>query len=449
MVNSVNQSQPDNFGGVIPADFNVLSNDYLASLESHRVRSEKLVEEMVALEQLFTVIEQGETQLIGYALEKYNLTEVISTEDVDRAAEQAWERVKVNMRRFQSDLFGYAKIIQSGAERLVERLEMLSGLASKANSKPFKEEVSVKKNVKFSINGGFQPKDIRPVLENTNNIFDFYDKVMMQYFKQVDKLLSTVNVNQSWDDDSAMRFELFAANKWMKNFEPLDEPDHRFRSPAYVVRSKTAQGERALYYSGPAPDQNEAPDPENPNLNNKDWGYFMNVVRSMRFRYLKIPDVQPINESDNTIKVDPPTTIRQRVSYLLGIAKRLAGSKGYDQKISTEIRKLERSADKIRNNLRNIRDDDMPGVGGDLSGSRGDDPDAEVQQPNKPNVSNVVRDLTTIMNSMTRLVSDYNNALAGQLRLLGAMGFIADLELKAYEAPLEKPAQPVQEKLDQ
>lgn len=449
MVNSINQSQPDNLGGVIPADFNVLSNEYLASLESHQKRSEKLIEEMVALEQLFTVIEQGETQLIGYALEKYNLTQVISTEEVDRAAEQAWERVKVNMRRFQSDLFGYAKVIQSGAERLVERLEMLSGMASKANSKPFKESVNVKKNVKFSVNGGFQPKDIRPVLENTNNIFDFFDKVLLQYMKQVDKLLNTVQTNQSWDDSTEMGFDLFEASKWMKNFEVLPEPDHRFRATAFVVRGQTAQGERSLYYAGPPPDKKVDTDPQNPQPNAKDWGYFINVVRGMRFRYLKIPDVQPINESDNTIKVDPPTTIRQRVSYLLGIAKRIAGSKGYDQKISSEMRKLERSADKIRNNMRNLREDDTPGVGGDLSGSRGDDPDNPPQQPNTPNVSNVVRDLTTIMNSMTRLVSDYNNALAGQLRLLGAMGFIADLELKAYEAPLEKPEPQVQEKLDQ
>lgn len=446
MVNSINQSQPDNLGGVTPADFNVLSNEYFASLESHKLKSDALIEEMVALEQLFTIIEQGESQLIGYALEKYSLTEVISTEDVDRAAEQAWERVKVNMRRFQSDLFGYAKVIQSGAERLIERLEMLSEMANKANSKPFKETINVKKNAKFSVNGAFRPKDIRPVLEDTNNIFDFFDKVMMQYMKQVDKLLNTVQLDQTWVDGTEMKFELFEASKWMKNFKPLDEPDERFRANAVVVRGVTAQGERALYFAGPPATKTD--DPENPNLNAKDWGYFINVIRSMRFRYLKVPNLQPINESDNAIKVDPPTTIRQRVSYLLGVAKRIAARQGYDQKISTEMRKLERSADKIRNNTRNIPEDDdnaMPDVGGDLGGND----EGEVKSSSKPNASNIIRDLTTIMNSMTRMVGDYNNAVAGQLRLLGAMGFIADLELKAYEAPLDKPEPEVQQKLDQ
>lgn len=435
MVNLVNLSQPDNLGGVIPADFNVLSNEYLTSLETHQLKSDKLIEEMVALEHLFTVIEQGESQLIGYALEKYNLTDVISTEDVSWAAMQAWERVKVNLRRFQSDLFGYAKVIQSGAERLVERLEMLAEMANKANSKPFKEEVTIKKNAKFSINGGFQPKDIRPVMEDTNNVLDFFDKVLLQYMKQVDKLLNTVQPDQSWTDDTEMKFELFEASKWMKNFKPLEEPDERFRAAAYVVRGVTAQGEKALYYAGP---------PEADTENIKDWGYLINVIRSMRLRYIKVPNAVPINESDSKIKVDSPTTIRHRVSYLLGTAKRIAARQGYDQKISTEIRKLERSADKIRNYVRDVKPSLRDGVGGDLGNDENTD-----KQEGQPNESKIIHDLTTIMNSMTRLVSDYNNALAGQLRLLGAMGFIADLELKAYEAPLEKPEPEVQQKLDQ
>lgn len=428
MVNSINRPEPNNLGRVTPADFNVLSDEYFASLESHQLKADKLLEEMAALEQLFTVIEQGEDHLIGYALEKFNLTEVISTEDVNRAAMQAWDRVKVNLRRFQSDLFGYAKVIQSGAERVVDRLEMLMDMAGKANSKPFKEEITIKKTAKFSINGGFQPKDIRPVLEDSNNIFDFFDKVMLQYMKQVDKLLNTVELDQTWTDSAEMRFELFTAGKWMKNFKPLEEPDERFRASAYVVRGVTAQGEKALYYSGPAETKTETV---------KDWTYFINVIRAMRFRYIKVPGQMPVNEADDAVKVDGATTIRQRIGYLLGIAKRIAGRKGYDQKISTEIRKLERSADKIRNTTRNMR-------------TQIDRRNAEEEKDEgRPSVSNIVKDLTVIMNSMTRLVNDYNNALAGQLRLVGALGFVADLELKAYEAPLEKPKQEIQEKLDQ
>lgn len=425
MVNLVNRPKPE-AGGVIPAAFNVLSNEFFTELDSYTVRTDTVCNEMATLAKLFLSLESADPSLIGYALEKYQLGEVISNEDVNRAAIQAWERVKVNLRRFQSDLFGYAKVIQSGADRLVERLEMLQGIAEKANKVPFKDEIAVKKNQKFAINGGFQPFDIRPLLENTNNTFDFFDKVLLPYMKQVDKLLNTVELNLTWTEDTVMRFELFNANKWMKNFKPLDEPDERFRAAAYVVRGITAQGEKAIYYSGP-------PDTKTENV--KDWGYFITTIRNMRYRYIKVPSQQPLNESDNKISVENATTIRQRLGYLIGIAKRIQGRKGYDQKISSELRKIERSAEKVRNMTRTMRTQlDRNNV-------------EEDRDEGRPNVSEIVKDMATIMSSMTRLVHDFNNAVASQLRLAGALGFICDLELKAYEAPIDKPTADVQEKL--
>lgn len=411
-----------------PTDFNVLSSEYFQDLDARAKRLEDLGKEMAALEQLVEFTENGDPQLLHLALEKFELAQVISNEDVNRAAMQAWDRVKVNLRRFQSDLFGYAKVIQSGADRLVDRLEMLMDMAGKVNSKPFKEEVTLKKTAKFSINGGFQPRDIRPVMEDTNNIWDFYDKVLLNYMKQIDKLLQTVEINQTWTDESVMRFDLFTAGKWMKNFKPLEQPDDRFRASAFVVRGITAQGEKALYYAGP---------PETNTEQIKDWNYFINTIRTMRFRYLKIPNQTPVNESDDTIKVDAATTIRQRIGYLLGVAKRIAARKGYDQKISAEMRKIERSADKLRNVARQAR-------------TQIDRNTAEEEtQEGRPAVSEIVKDITTIMNAMVRMTNEFNNAIAGQLRLVGALGFVADLELKAYEAPLEKPKEEVQEKLDQ
>lgn len=424
MVNSINLPQPE-LGGDHPAGFNALLV-YFNELDEHDKSSEQLCSEMVALENMLTVLEGTDPALISYALEKYELTGVVSNEDVNQAAIQAWERVKINLKRFQSDLFGYAKVIQSGADRLVERLEMLQGLADKANKAPFKEDLTVKKNQKFAIDGGFQPFDIRPLLEDTNNTFDFYDKALLPYMKQVDRLLSTVELDLSWTENTEMRFDLLSANHWMKNFKPLEEPDERFRAGALVVRGVTAQGERAIYYSGPPDAKTEAI---------KDWNYFINTIRSVRYRYLKIPGQQPLNESDNKIAVENPTTIRQRLNYLLGIAKRIQARKGYDQKISTELRKIERSAEKVRNSTRTMRTQiDRNNI-------------EEEHDVGRPNVSNIVKDISTIMTCMTRVVQDYNNALAGQLRLAGALGFICDLELKAYEAPIEKPEPQVQQKL--
>lgn len=394
---------------------------------SSQGKCEATCAEMASLEQLLCVFNTTDPLLHSIALEQFGLKDAISTEDVNRAAIQAWERVKMNLRRFQSDLFGYAKVIQSGAERLIERLEMLQNIAEKANKVPFKDEIRVKKNQKFAINGAFQPFDIRPVLEDTNNTFDFFDKVLIPYMKQVDKLLNTVELNLTWTENAVMRFELFEASKWMKNFKELTEPDDRFRASAYVVRGITAQGEKAIYYSGP---------PNTKTENVKDWNYFINTIRNMRFRYIKVPGQQPLNESDNKIEVENATTIRQRIGYLLGVAKRIASRKGYDQKISAELRKMERSADKVRNQTRTMR-------------TQVDRRHAEEEtDEGRPNVSTVVKDISMIMNSMTRLVQDFNNSVASQLRLAGALGFICDLELKAYEAPIEEPKGEVKEKLE-
>lgn len=245
MVNSINRPQPE-LGGVTPADFNVLSNEFFTELDRQAANAQATCDEMAALEKLFIALEGTDSSMLKLALERYGLDDVVSNEDVNRAAIQAWERVKVNLRRFQSDLFGYAKVIQSGADRLVERLEMLKGIAEKANKVPFKDQISVKKNQKFAINGGFQPFDIRPLLEDTNNTYDFYDKVLLPYMKQIDKLLNTVELNLTWTENTEMRFELFSAGKWMKNFKPLEEPDERFRAASFVVRGITAQDRKSV-----------------------------------------------------------------------------------------------------------------------------------------------------------------------------------------------------------
>ncbi|MCY1453561.1 hypothetical protein D9M71_705650 [compost metagenome] len=37
------------------------------------------------------------------------------------------------------------------------------------------------------------------------------------------------------------------------------------------------------------------------------------------------------------------------------------------------------------------------------------------------------------------MVTDYNNAMAGILRTLGGLTYVAELELKAFQPPLRKP----------
>ncbi|ARV76769.1 virion structural protein [Pseudomonas phage Phabio] len=427
MVSENNQLPPENIDGVTPVDFPVITEKTLEDMDLHETRLEALGLEMDKLSQLATFLETNpSTEMLSYALEKYDLDGVVSNEDINKSAQQVWDRTKLNLRRYQSDLFSYAKIIQSGSERAVERLEMLLEMSGKLQNKPYKETVVVNKNRKYGIDGKFEPTDIRPLMDQTQNLFDFYDKVLINYMRDVDKVILKVEVDHTWTDDTIMKFEKFDAKKWMSNFTEVEE-DERFRVSSNLVRSVIAQGNKALYYSGPTDAKTETI---------KDWAFMVNTIRRLKLKYYSVPGMKPTNEEENTVTVGNPMSIKQRITYLLGVAKRISNRQGYDKKISAELRKLETDCERLRNRVRGLRQQISKKVG------------EEEKDEGRPVVSDIVKDLVLIMNSLTRLVTDYNNGLAAQLRLVGALGYVADLELKAYEAPMKKPTQEIVEKTE-
>lgn len=427
MVSENNQLPPENIDGVTPVDFPVITEKTLEDMDLHETRLEALGLEMDKLGQLATFLETNpSTEMLSYALEKYDLDGVVSNEDINKSAQQVWDRTKLNLRRYQSDLFSYAKIIQSGSERAVERLEMLLEMSGKLQNKPYKETVVVNKNRKYGIDGKFEPTDIRPLMDQTQNLFDFYDKVLINYMRDVDKVILKVEVDHTWTDDTIMKFEKFDAKKWMSNFTEVEE-DERFRVSSNLVRSVIAQGNKALYYSGPTDAKTETI---------KDWAFMVNTIRRLKLKYYSVPGMKPTNEEENTVTVGNPMSIKQRITYLLGVAKRISNRQGYDKKISAELRKLETDCERLRNRVRGLRQQISKKVG------------EEEKDEGRPVVSDIVKDLVLIMNSLTRLVTDYNNGLAAQLRLVGALGYVADLELKAYEAPMKKPTQEIVEKTE-
>lgn len=425
MVSVNNQLPPENVDGVTPVDFPVVTEKTLEDMDLYETRLDALGLEMDSLYNLACFLETNPSnEMFSYALEKYDLKEIISNEDINKSAQLVWDRTKLNLRRYQSDLFSYAKIIQSGSERAVERLEMMYEMSGKLQSEPYKETATLNKNKKYGIDGKFEPRDIQPLLKQTQNLFDFYDKVLINYMKDVDKVILNVEVDKKWTDDTIMKFEKFEASKWMHDFTPVEE-DERFRVSSNLVRSVIAQGNKAIYYSGPTEAKTETI---------KDWSFMVNTIRRLRLKYYTVPELKPINEEDNKLEVGNPQSIKQRLNYLLGTAKRINNRQGYDKKISAELRKMETDAERLRNKVRGMRQQVSKKVG------------EEPMDEGRPVVSDIVKDLVLIMNSMTRLVTDYNNGLAAQLRLIGALGYVADLELKAYEAPLKKPTQEIVEK---
>lgn len=426
MVSVNNQLPPVNIDGVTPVEFTVVNEKTLDDLTSGESRLEALGLEMDSLAHLCTVLETNPTTaMFTYALEKYGLSTVISAEDINQSAQQVWDRTKLNLRRYQSELFSYAKIIQSGADRAVERLEMMHEMAGNLQGDPYKISVVVKKNKKYAIDGTFVPNDIRPLMDQSQNLFDFYDKVLLNYMRDIDKVILKVDIDHEWTDDTIMKFERYDAKKWMNNYTEITEDDDRFRVSSNLVRSVIAQGDKAVYYSGPTDAKTETI---------KDWDFMVNTIRRLKLKYYTVPGMKPVNEEENTVPVGNPNSIKQRIIYILGVAKRIKGRVGYDKKISSELRKLESDCERLRNKVRSMRTQVSKKVG------------EEETDPGRPVVSDIVKDLVLIMNSLTRLVTDYNNGLAAQLRLIGALGYVADLELKAYEAPMKKPTKAIIDK---
>ena len=59
----------------------------------------------------------------------------------------------------------------------------------------------------------------------------------------------------------------------------------------------------------------------------------------------------------------------------------------------------------------------------------------------RPAISDIIQSVTLMINNVARMVTDYNNCMAGILRTLGGLTYVAELELKAYTPPLRKPTQ--------
>lgn len=416
-----NPPQPENFDGFAPVDFPVLTESDLQGFDTYSRGMEAFCTEMENLVRLDSYLEdvRPDPTMLKIAVEHFGLGEHVSKEDINDSSREVWDRTKMNMRRFYSDAYGYAKVIQSGSDRLVERLTMLGDMADNIKTRPYKPEVTIQNNKKYRINGRFEPHELRPVMEQTQNVLDFYDKVLINLITQVDKALGSVDMQHEWTNRAIVKLDDFAAQRWMTNARPQEDQDERFHVNAQVFASQAAQGDRTLYYVGP----NETKTEEI-----KDWNFIVSAVKNIKLKFYTAKDSIPINEEENKVAVANSTMgVRQRVTYLLGLAKRIQSREGYDQKIASALRRLEGTAGNIRReagqmrsqvNLNQAQEDKVEG---------------------KPVVSQIVKDTTTLLNALTRLVTDYNNAVAGQIRLIAALALAADIELKAYTPPVRKP----------
>ncbi|MBW6072844.1 hypothetical protein, partial [Pseudomonas aeruginosa] len=114
MVDSVNHSQPNAVDGVTPVDLSVSIEDEFNEFDACAEKLDKLMMGMETIERLDTFIQSNydtaSPEMLAYAVEKFGLTDVVSTEDISDSSRQVWERTKLEIKRANSDLYGLSLI---------------------------------------------------------------------------------------------------------------------------------------------------------------------------------------------------------------------------------------------------------------------------------------------------------------------------------------------------
>ena len=421
---------PKSVDGVEPVDMIASLEAQFDSLEA---RTEATLKQLAQSLSFGAVLEGHRTEpdptMFQYALEKYS--DVIpgahySLEDISNSSKKVWDRSVEQLKKLQTETIEYARVINIGSDRLVEKTNMLYEQASNTKNKAYKPEFTLKFPKKFNIDGKYEPKDTGRIISLATSAFAFYDQVFMKFIDDVTKILDKLSFDHEFTDKSGINFAPYAPTNWMAKAEPV-EKDDRFRVAAPLFRTPAVQGNRALYASGPTETKTDEI---------KNWAFIVNTVRDFSFRYYTVRELKPANQEALIVEVDRADNVRSRLAQLLAISKRFQSRKGYESKLAGALRKLQVSGERVRMKAGTFKAEIDPA---DKQADR--DLNKEKQIKGRPAVSDIVQSITLMITNVARMVVDYNNCMAGILRTLGGLTYVAELELKAYQPPLRKPTQ--------
>ncbi|QBJ02630.1 virion structural protein [Pseudomonas phage Psa21] len=422
--NAIAPETPKSVDGVEPVDMIASLESQFDSLEERTEATlRKLAQSLsfgVALEA--QRLDPDET-MFQYALEKFEDVapgEYLSFEDISNSSKKVWDKSVESLKQLQNETIEYARVINIGSDRLVERTNMLYEQAQTVKGNAYKKEFTLKSPKKFNIDGRYEPKDITRIISLANSAFAFHDKVFLKFMDTVSRIFDKLSFDHDFTDEAGVDFSPFVPTTWMAKAEPV-EKDDRFRVAAPLFKTPAIQGNKALYASGPT----EAKTDEIMN-----WAFMVNTVRDFSFRYYTVRELKPANQEALIVEVDQINNIRQRLSQLLAISKRFQSRKGYESKLAQALRKIQISGEKIRTKAGQFKVEADP-----------TDKEQVKETPIKgrPAISDIIQSITLMINNVSRMVTDYNNAMAGIIRTLGGLTYVAELELKAYQPPLRKP----------
>jgi hypothetical protein len=355
--------------------------------------------------------------MLQYITSKHRL----GLEDITESAKTTWDAAMSMIKLLLTQSLDYSGLINSGAQRVQEHLHMLvERVGNLGSTKPHQTTYTLPTHAKFVLDGKVLPGEVRPLVELSNNSFDFFDKVFVRYVDTLTGVLSKLSFDKEFTDEAAVDFSSFNPQTWLKAAERIEDDD-RFRTDADVYRGQPVQGNKALYAGGPTKTDTEEL---------RDWKFMVNTARGLSFKLLPVPDLKSDSDSDGVFDTAELNALKPRLALLTAVTTRFVARKGTEQKLAASIRKLQAAAERVRTKAGQIRTPD---------GKEHDDDEEGAKAPGIPAVSEIIHDVTLMLHNVNRLAVDYNNAVASQLRLLGGLVYVADLELKAYIPPVQKP----------
>lgn len=421
MIGISNESAPDNSksnGRVIPADMIAPLEPQLVSLENRMEESLRGLTNCLAydtvLESIYAEPNVGQLNAYVQQFEAGALT--IGLEDISNTAKKNWDKTSNRLKELQKETIEYGRVISMGADRMFGQLESMYVQAEDIRNKPYVPTIQISGAKRFNIDGNLDINDVTRLSGLTMSTFGFYDKSFIGFMDSVIKLLSQLSFEEAFVEKVSINWATFNPTKWLVKPVPVQN-DERFRVNAPLFRTPPAQGNRAIYASGPTESKTD---------DIKNWAFMVNMVRDMSFRYYTVRDLKPLPEKVTTVNVSPVKEIQQRIANLLNLVKQIQKRKGWESKLSNGIRKLGETGEQARNKAAAIRP--APKTETDKATS-------EPAKDANGAISDVVQSTSIMLNNTARIIVDYNNAMAGILRTIGALSHIAELELAAYRPP--------------
>lgn len=384
---------------------NEVQEDSLAAILSFEVFSENV---KTSINELDAIIQD------------YNKVNKISNEVLTDNTSVVWTRTEANRNKTINNVKKYHEVINSGINRLAEELTMLGKVADQITTKkPYKLDLTIRNPNRFTINGKFEPTNVRPLLSEFQNLLNFNEKILGRFGDVTFDLLTAVEFDEKFLEKFNGDLTAFKAKNWLRSLEPVDtKNDTRFKETQTVYKGQTFNSNRAIYYVGPADDM-----PSGFESNRHKWTLTQKTLANLRFKCLNDRNVRLLTEKNLTFKTSNLMSIKQRCNILSGMLKRLVAKRRDINKFLDNIDRIFVACLDIKTKAEKVKAID----------------DSQTEARPFPSENKVFLESLILYRNALRLTFDYFNITSIFLRILGAQAYLCNLELKAYSEPLANP----------